>query len=65
MTRDTLADVTVDSAEDFEALLASLVETAHGDGVDVRGAWEFQTAGSTLNWEVKIHELATEFDEEG
>lgn len=57
MTRDTLADVEITSSDEFRAVLAAVVEKAYLSGVDVRGAWEFETRGSTHNWEVEIAEL--------
>lgn len=62
MTRERLADVRIEDDEDFEAVLAEAVEKALETGVDVRGAWAFETAGSTYNWEVEIVELARELD---
>jgi hypothetical protein len=64
MTQDPLADISITSTEEFETVLAAAVETAIKADVDVRGAWEFETRGSTHNWEVEIVELAKEFDEE-
>ncbi|ELZ81823.1 hypothetical protein C453_17444 [Haloferax elongans ATCC BAA-1513] len=62
MTRDKLKDVTVTSVEDFESVLAEAIERATAEGVDVRGAWEFQTSGSPHDWEVQVVELARNFD---
>ncbi|MBX0304537.1 hypothetical protein [Haloarcula salinisoli] len=56
--------VTVTSPDQFEAALAAIVETAIEADVDVRGAWEFQTRGSTHDWEVNVIELAKRFDDE-
>ena len=64
MTRDPLADVSIESAEEFEAALAAVVENAVKSNVDVRGAWEFRTRGSIHDWEVEIFELATDNDDE-
>jgi hypothetical protein len=61
MTRDYDAEP-VRSQEEFEAALAAVIEAAVTEGVDVRGAWEFQTRGSTHSWEVEIIELAKSFD---
>ena len=58
MTRDNRLDVEISSAGEFESVLAAAVEKAIKADVDVRGAWEFETAGSTHNWEVEIVELA-------
>jgi len=58
MTRDNLLDGEISSAAEFESMLAAVVEAAITSDVDVRGAWEFETAGSTHNWEVEIVELA-------
>lgn len=63
MTNDQFEDITIGTAEEFEAALAAVVETAIKEDVDVRGAWEFQTAGSTYDWEVEIVELARDTDE--
>lgn len=60
MSRDQLPDVTVDDDETFEALLAELVELADNAGVEVCGAWSFETRGSIHNWEVEIVELAND-----
>jgi len=50
--------VSITTSAEFEAALAAIVETAVEEGVDVRGAWEFQTRGSTHDWEVNVTELA-------
>ncbi|MFD1589195.1 hypothetical protein ACFR9U_19635 [Halorientalis brevis] len=64
MTRDQFHDVSISSAAEFEAVLAEAVEKAIKADVDVRGAWEFRTRGSTHDWEVEIVELAKDFDDE-
>lgn len=64
MTRDQLGDVSITNADDFEAALAEVVEKAVEADVDVRGAWEFRTRGSTHDWEVEIIELARYDDQE-
>ncbi len=64
MTRDQLRDVSITSTDEFEAVLAEAVEKAIKADVDVRGAWEFQTRGSTHDWEVEIIELARHPDDE-
>lgn len=64
MTRNQLSDVSITSTEDFEAVLAETVEKAVEADVAVRGAWEFQTEGSTHEWEVKVIELDRRHDEE-
>ena len=63
MTRDLLTDVSITTADEFEAVLAATVENATQSDVDVRGAWEFTTRGSIHDWEVEIVELAA--DREG
>jgi hypothetical protein len=63
MTRDKLNDVSISSEAEFESVLAEVVERAIKNSVDVRGAWEFQTRGSTHNWEVEIVELDKEMDD--
>ncbi|MFC6732565.1 hypothetical protein [Haladaptatus sp. DYSN1] len=65
MTRDQLADVSITNSDEFEAVLAEAIERAVLAGVDVRGAWEFQTRGSTHDWEVEIIELAKDSDNVG
>lgn len=64
MTRDNLQDVSITSADKFEAVLAEAVEKAIMSDVDVRGAWEFRTRGSTHDWELIISELAIDGDSE-
>ncbi|ELZ02711.1 hypothetical protein [Natrialba asiatica] len=64
MTRDQLRDVSITSTNEFEAILAEAVERAIEADVDVRGAWEFRTRGSTHDWEVEIIELAKHLDNE-
>ncbi|ARS89317.1 hypothetical protein [Natrarchaeobaculum aegyptiacum] len=64
MTRDHPGDGSITSADDFEAALAEVVEKAVEADVDVRGAWEFRTRGSTHEWEVEIIELARYDDQE-
>jgi len=54
----------VTSPAEFESALAAVVEAAVTSGVDVRGAWEFQTRGSTHNWEINVTELAKRSDDE-
>ncbi len=61
MRRNQLEDVDLSSAENFENILAETIARATAQGVDVRGAWEFSTRGSTPNWEVNVVELAKEF----
>jgi len=48
----------ITDSDEFEAILAEAVEKAVEADVDVRGAWEFRTEGSTHDWEVEIVELA-------
>lgn len=64
MTRDQHPDISITSAVEFEAILAEAVEKAIEADVDVRGAWEFRTRGSTYDWEIEIVELAKNRDEE-
>lgn len=64
MTCDPLSDLTVTSGEEFEAVLAAAIEQATGAGVDIRGAWEFESRGSIHDWEVEILELARKPDDE-
>lgn len=47
MTRDQPCDDPITSDDEFEAILSEAVEKAVGAGVNVRGAWEFQTNEST------------------
>lgn len=62
MTRDHTVTTPITSIQEFQTALAAIVETAVVNGIDVRGAWEFQTSGSTHNWEVEISELAKSFE---
>jgi len=64
MTRDNVPNFTIRDSKEFEAVLTAVVENAVKAGVDVRGAWEFETRGSTHNWEVEIIELAKDFEDE-
>ncbi len=64
MTRNQLPDGSITSADEFEAVLAEVVEKAVEADVDVRGAWEFRTRGSTHDWEVMVIELAKHLDDE-
>jgi len=64
MTRDQFPDIDITSANEFEAVLAEVVEKAVKADVDVRGAWDFRTEGSTHDWEVEIIELARNLDDE-
>jgi hypothetical protein len=64
MTRDPLNGVSITTPEEFEEVLAAAIETAVKSGVDVRGAWEFQTRGSQYNWEVEVVELAKDLDDD-
>ena len=65
MTKRYLTGGSITTDQDFEAALAEATEQAIKAGVDVRGAWEFQTAGSVHNWEVEVFELAKDPDETG
>jgi hypothetical protein len=64
MTRDHNSDLQIATVEEFESMLAAIVEEATESDVDVRGAYEFQTDGSIHEWEVEIVELAREPDDE-
>ena len=64
MTDEKLTDVSITNAEEFEGVLAAAVEKAIKADVDVHGAWEFQTKGSTYEWEVQVIELDRDEEEE-
>lgn len=64
MTRNQLSDVSITSPEEFEAVLAEVVENAVESDIEVRGAWEFRTRGSIHEWEVKVIELDRRFDDD-
>ncbi len=64
MKDDYKSAVTITSPDEFEAALAAIIETAIETDVDVRGAWEFRTDGSTHDWEVNVTELAKRVDDE-
>lgn len=53
----------ISSAAEFESALADIVESAIQNNVDVRGAWEFETGGSTHYWELNVVELARSDDD--
>lgn len=57
MTSDNTVDIPITSTDEFESALAALVESAVDENIDVRGAWEFETRSSTLEWEVVVTEL--------
>jgi hypothetical protein len=59
-----LHDVDITSPDEFEVILAEVIEKAVEANVDVRGAWEFRTEGSTHDWEVEVIELARYPDDE-
>lgn len=63
MKDDYKSAVSIANQDEFEAALAAIVETAIETDVDVRGAWEFRTDGSTHDWEVTITELAKRDDD--
>lgn len=63
MTHNKLSDVSVTSGDEFEAVLKEGVEKAIEAGVDVDGAWEFQTNESTHVWDVVIDEVVKDLDE--
>jgi len=59
---EAMADGSVDSvlstAEDFEALLRTLVLTADARGIDVRGGWPVVPDRDDANsWDVEIVEI--------
>jgi len=64
MSGNITVDTPITSSAEFEAALATVVESAIDQGVDVRGAWEFETAGSTHHWELLLLELARRTDDE-
>jgi hypothetical protein len=61
---ESLPDGSVESAAEFQAVIAAAIEQAVLGDVDVRGAWEFDTGGSHHQWEVQITELARDRDED-
>lgn len=64
MSEKNLTDGTITTEQDFEALLADAVEQAITAGIDVRGAWEFETGGSVHNWEIEVLELHRDYEED-
>lgn len=64
MTSDSHPDISISSEHEFETVLAAALEAAALGGIDVRGAWEFQTGGSSPDWEINISELARGTDGE-
>lgn len=66
MTSNQTIEMPITSSTAFESALATLVNSAVDNDVNVRGAWEFQTSGSTLEWDVNIAKLdRTHTDESG
>lgn len=61
MTSDNIS-TPIESAVAFETALAALIESAAENDVNVRGAWELDTSGSTHHWEVNVVELARRDD---
>lgn len=57
MTHDTPFDGTIETGDDFEAALGDLLAAASGNGIDLEGSWEFQSADPEPDWEVMVIEL--------
>lgn len=64
MSRDTQPDRSITTSEAFESALSAVVEKAIEADVDVRGAWDFKTRGSTHYWEVEVCELARQVEDD-
>ncbi len=47
----------VDSSDEFQSLLETLMRSAHESGVDVRGSWEMRNGPEYPDWETQISEL--------
>lgn len=58
MTEDTNLKTRLEAhcttATRFEALLSTLLITAHENGIDVSGGWETQENGQSPEWDVVI-----------
>lgn len=64
MTPDQPRNDVITTDDQFETALAKAVETATEAGVDVSGAWEVQTKGSTHTWDVVITQVVKGRNEE-
>ena len=58
MTRDTRFEESITTTDTFSSTLRDLLVAAHGNGVDVSGAWEIHSNGATPDWEAMVTELA-------
>lgn len=61
MTQDTdftaLFEEYCTTAAAFDQLLSVLLGTAHGNGIDVSGAWEAYDNGTAVEWDVVVTPL--------
>lgn len=64
MTRDQLPDDSISSTDEFESVLAEVMESAIEAEIDVRGAWEIRTQSTTYDLEIEIIELARSLDDD-
>ncbi|WP_380678571.1 hypothetical protein [Salinigranum sp. GCM10025319] len=63
MTRDTPFDSEITTTEAFVRTLTALLRVAHGNGVDVSGAWECRNGVAAPDWEAVVTELAKADDD--
>lgn len=57
MTYEYFANTSITTASQFNLALTELLWRAHAGDVEVRGAWQCDSNGSTPAWEANIVEL--------
>ena len=62
MTRDTGFEESITTKGRFSGTLRELLVAAHGNGIDVSGAWEIRSNGAAPDWEAMVTELAKDGD---
>lgn len=65
MTQNNHIEIPITSSKAFQQGLAMLVESAIENDVTVRGAWEFETPASAMEWDVNISEVDRTPDADG
>jgi hypothetical protein len=63
MTRDNQFGESITSEETFSTVLQDLLLAAHGNGIDVAGAWEVRSNEAVPDWEAVITTLAKHRDD--
>lgn len=57
MSRETRFEERITTSDEFSNTLRALLLAGHTNGIDVSGAWEIRSDGSTPDWEAMIVEL--------